>query len=254
MEKKKKIANCSFLYCLKIPTVGRLYQSTESVWSNGNQVYGERLATRKITQLGCPIAEGRCKSLTAPHSKAPAQTLSVHFSCWKMWPQSFVPGGQMLIYSRAELPFTSWEPSVGISGLQSMPTVITSFSCEEFSCFSADVVVQTWVSPMWKKNSSFRHRNFLSLCWAHFSLCPLLGLWSGWDSSLPGGTDNWLDCHFSTPSRSHSQRDRGCETLGQEASISLHTVSFISLVSYSKFLCGSSSSHHVSLDYLDSVK
>lgn len=100
------------------------------------------------------------------------------------------------------LPLTSWEPSVGVSGLRSTPTVIISFSCEEFSRFSANVVVQTQVSPTWKKNSSFRQRNFPSLHWAHFSLCHSLALWNAWDSSLAGDTSDWLHCHFSTSSTS----------------------------------------------------
>ena len=153
------------------------------------------------------------------------------------------------------LPFTSWELSVGVSGLWRTPTVITSFSREEFSCFPADVVVQTWVSPMRKKNSGFRHRNVPSLHWAHFSLRHSHGLWLDCrHASLAGDSDNWLYRHSFTPSRSCSRRQRGCETLGQEATISLCTVSCISLVSYSKFLRGSSSSHHVSLGCLDSVK
>lgn len=78
----------------------------------------------------------------SPFTEAAAQTLSIHFICWKTWPQILVPGGQMLLFPcGAPIPF----PGAVCRHLCSVTraTVIRSFPCEEFSCFSADAVVQT---------------------------------------------------------------------------------------------------------------
>lgn len=198
--------------------------------------------------MGCHIAEERCKLLNALHSKVVAQTLPVHLICWKMWPQSFIPGGQMLTFSffgflRAvcqNLWSAKHTNCYHKFCLQGIFVLLHRCGCADLS-FTVKKEWQFWAQKLPLPSSGAFQPVSLLVCGVA-------------DSSLAGDTNDWLYYHFSTPSKSCSWGKEDYEALSWAISISLCTLFCISLLSHSKFLHGRFSSHHISLDYLDSVK
>lgn len=194
------------------------------------------------------IFEGSTLKGSCPNSVCSFQLL-------KMWSQCSIPGGQMLIFScRAPTHFPRavcrrlWSAKhtncYHKFFLRGIFTLLCKRSCADssFTNVKKEQQFQTEKLPL----PSLGMFQSLSLTCFVECLRFIPSWWHQWLAALP-----FLYIQHITP---HSSGERGCETLGQEASISLCTAFCILTVSYSRFFHGSSSRHQVSSDYLHSVK